>query len=190
MLQQYLPLAVLKHSSINAFFFFFVRGCNSTYRLRYWNNKLCCRLCPTCKLQQYLPLAVLKLSNLYLQSYLVHIWSCNSTYRLRYWNLIIKIVWRHFGQDMLQQYLPLAVLKLLSAALSIAAYESCNSTYRLRYWNDPNFLWTIIALIKLQQYLPLAVLKLIIKVMLIHLTRCSGLLQQYLPLAVLKQCLS
>ena len=135
-------------------------GCNSTYRLRYWNN------------------------HAVITSYHFLAWSCNSTYRLRYWNYnYSQIFWNRFvivatvltacGIEtwqrlwhrqlrclcMLQQYLPLAVLKLLHLALGnhqqslqqylplavlkqkyryflYLAYISCNSTYRLRYWND------------------------------------------------------
>ena len=60
-LQQHLPFTVLKH----LFIFTSWRentSCNSTYRLRYWNNE--------------------KLQNIYLS----YVQSCNSTYRLRYWN--------------------------------------------------------------------------------------------------------
>ena len=63
-LQQYLPFTVLKLATSFTITFFKCIGCNSTYRLRYWNetpkedinwNLLAC---------------------------------CNSTYRLRYWNLV------------------------------------------------------------------------------------------------------
>ena len=87
--------------------------------------------------------------------------SCNSTYRLRYWNSSIfpfTFVFRNFK---LQQYLPLAVLKLIKLVENVKYCVGCNSTYRLRYWNGMNSLYAWIRLnTSLQQYLPLAVLKL------------------------------
>ena len=59
---------------------------------------------------------------------------CNSTYRLRYWNKYKSGVSISGGR--LQQYLPLAVLKLATNFLILVCLDqSCNSTYRLRYWN-------------------------------------------------------
>ena len=87
MLQQYLPFTVLKPAGAKSSLRVFSR-CNSTYRLRYWNdvNELLRRLVIFWMLQQYLPFTVLKL---------------------------IKI-----QQDditcVLQQYLPFTVLKLPS----------------------------------------------------------------------------
>ena len=135
--------------------------CNSTYRLRYWNY-----------------------SNLNERS-LKLAFSCNSTYRLRYWNFH-DILFYCFAESWLQQYLPLAVLKLS------------------KYSNGLHWIW------KLQQYLPLAVLKRLYLnnngfgasvIVATVLTACGIetftketrlgldllLLQQYLPLAVLKQ---
>ena len=112
-------------------------SCNSTYRLRYWNTV-----------------------NFSFTTFNFFILSCNSTYRLRYWNLM-KAIFGDAG-DKLQQYLPLAVLKLLAPCLLLLLYHlvatvltacgietglwnqnsvnsqvsSCNSTYRLRYWNE------------------------------------------------------
>ena len=86
--------------------------------------------------------------------------SCNSTYRLRYWNgIFMKNVYNK--QHVLQQYLPLAVLKQL--IYSIARFNS---------------------MIGLQQYLPLAVLKLNDSDL---MEKICHKLQQYLPLAVLKR---
>ena len=113
-------------------------GCNSTYRLRYWNKLGGRRSTKTfgsvatvltaCGietsflkhfkrglryfgLQQYLPLAVLK--------------------------RVLHYVVGYFSRRQLQQYLPLAVLKLVDKAVNYARFtaEGCNSTYRLRYWN-------------------------------------------------------
>ena len=152
-LQQYLPFTVLKHIIQGGLTnVFFTVGCNSTYRLRYWNiffgfgdrrN--------TRKLQQHLPFTVLKLK----RSYLL----------FTPWCLI-----------RLQQHLPFTVLKLawlsiiwkqhchVATALTVYGIETsetfycrkelrlgCNSTYRLRYWNvmllklDVNF-WVATAL--------------------------------------------
>ena len=156
-LQQYLPLAVLKHNNMTPFLFRISICCNSTYRLRYWNSLLnslyvnnnpvatvltACGIETHCMmdaiikhfvLQQYLPLAVLKL-----------------VYPIR----------ANIPAILLQQYLPLAVLKhalgsskrilnlspvatVLTACgietadmiFNISFVDRCNSTYRLRYWN-------------------------------------------------------
>ena len=113
----------------------------------------------------------------------------------------------------MQQYLPLAVLKLIynncggahshfssvATVLTACGIEtavigsndwrgySCNSTYRLRYWNEQGKRIKTAVLcfnVLLQQYLPLAVLKQLFKHMLTY--SFSSKLQQYLPLAVLK----
>ena len=109
----------------------------------------------------------------------------------------------------LQQCLPLAVLKLLSFSDCLTSTLSCNSAYRLRYWNLASnscafllsitvatvltacgietwinrcvFCWDIV----LQQCLPLAVLKQ--EGNILAFTTCFEL-QQCLPLAVLKLC--
>ena len=108
-------------------------SCNSTYRLRYWNDT-----------------RYRKARNTYM--------CCNSTYRLRYWNfprikiqdgdtLSVATVLTVYGietevhQDPpysyggLQQYLPFTVLKQEYRTAYWAWKEGCNSTYRLRYWN-------------------------------------------------------
>ena len=43
---------------------------------------------------------------------------------------------------MLQQHLPLAVLKLVTVAKAFWVLDSCNSTYRLRYWNQEEILFS------------------------------------------------
>ena len=90
-------------------------SCNSTYRLRYWNS-----FTFELKGKARIPLA--------------H--GCNSTYRLRYWNYDQLTPVFTILMFMLQQYLPFTVLK----------------PSRQRRTNfKPNF--------KLQQYLPFTVLK-------------------------------
>ena len=59
-LQQYLPFTVLKLvKPFSSFMIIF--GCNSTYRLRYWNLYATTKALVTSSLQQYLPFTVLKL---------------------------------------------------------------------------------------------------------------------------------
>ena len=110
-LQQYLPLAVLKREEWDDFVRRISRCCNSTYRLRYWNNY---SLSPPSMNP-----------------------CCNSTYRLRYWNEI-KMKKNEKLVLKLQQYLPLAVLKHWGRSLCPVGENTdcCNSTYRLRYWNS------------------------------------------------------
>ena len=134
-------------------------GCNSAYRLRYWNDEQGKRIkTATLWLQQCLPLAVLKLS---LSKKLVHIF------------LIVATVLTACGIETvagcnirqpfkkLQQCLPLAVLKLLSQKFTVIDIS-----------------------IKLQQCLPLAVLK--HEETHTEVTPAPEELQQCLPLAVLK----
>ena len=87
-------------------------GCNSTYRLRYWNIRM------------------RNLQN-------VLLWSCNSTYRLRYWNRkeeLIKQLQAEIGCNSTYR-LRYWNLELFSIFRSLNFMEGCNSTYRLRYWN-------------------------------------------------------
>ena len=139
LLQQCLPLAVLKHC----------------YSMQIWRR--------SSKLQQCLPLAVLKLE-IFLSEAIFTI-SCNSAYRLRYWNFM-KIANSDTIPSLLQQCLPLAVLKLIYFLLSLEVHHivaivptacgietlltkniwhlkgglGCNSAYRLRYWNTHKLL--------------------------------------------------
>ena len=109
-------------------------SCNSTYRLRYWNSTMFWHILSVPNtLQQYLPFTVLKLVKE------IPIWAsscCNSTYRLRYWNFILSF-WTDKNIILLQQYLPFTVLKRHIAPICFHNFSqySCNSTYRLRYWN-------------------------------------------------------
>ena len=206
MLQQHLPLAVLKHNV-----YCFIVPVN----FRVATTPTACGIetksnwCVTISrhwLQQHLPLAVLKHSTVTFAMYFGVV-RCNNTYRLRYWNLYINKNTQEF-LGKLQQHLPLAVLKLiknwlfkikqfivLQQHLPLAVLKpvlqnldneeliaSCNNTYRLRYWN-------VVKTIKikcskmLQQHLPLAVLKLSATASAFLVTS----LQQHLPLAVLKR---
>ena len=63
------------------------KGCNSTYRLRYWNI------------------------NRNIDGVIMIFICCNSTYRLRYWNPYVQQMLQYGLLYELQQYLPLAVLK-------------------------------------------------------------------------------
>ena len=133
-------------------------------------------------LQQCLPLAVLKRSNTSRRERRV-VTSCNSAYRLRYWNILSHFFQRRnvsvatvltacgietwvypnwsFNTNMLQQCLPLAVLKP-------SGYSE----------------WIFWRYIKLQQCLPLAVLK---PKCVGNVLEVIIMLQQCLPLAVLKR---
>ena len=86
-----------------------VSCCNSTYRLRYWNNNSGFNN-QLFQLQQYLPFTVLK--------------PLTKVFFIIISSLIV-----------LQQYLPFTVLKLSLARSLVTIFFSCNSTYRLRYWN-------------------------------------------------------
>ena len=136
-----------------------VVSCNSAYRLRYWNNISVYVLFTKFLLQQCLPLAVLKHSlhqgeedwtRWFVATVLTACgietpeedfapegvyFRCNSAYRLRYWNL--KERYNKLGKEieLLQQCLPLAVLKLTKKISPLLYVSSCNSAYRLRYWN-------------------------------------------------------
>ena len=86
-------------------------GCNSTYRLRYWNNanlipssdtpRSVATVLTACGIETWLTLTA---------SVSFSPRRCNSTYRLRYWNL--NVGRGTVRSILLQQYLPLAVLKL------------------------------------------------------------------------------
>ena len=61
---------------------------------------------------------------------------CNNTYRSRYWNFSVTENNISF-LCLLQQHLPLAVLKRITEATIIINISlRCNNTYRSRYWND------------------------------------------------------
>ena len=139
MLQQYLPLAVLKLShSYNNYF-------TPIFRL----------------LQQYLPLAVLKPVSFTWITAELNRSSCNSTYRLRYWNVccfefsfyfspLVATVLTACGIETLLDCAQLSLLVFeVATVLTACGIETffklrflpfervcCNSTYRLRYWNQ------------------------------------------------------
>ena len=163
-LQQSLPFTVLKPcchintSESQAF----IEGCNSPYRLRYWNYCFLRMLwIPfNISLQQSLPFTVLKQATDRNHLQLINS-RCNSPYRLRYWNK--RLPWRNaLADNELQQSLPFTVLKLWLASMRKSnAFRCCNSTYRLRYWNALSFLYSLPGTsTKLQQHLPFTVLKL------------------------------
>ena len=136
-LQQYLPFTVLKLDMYVTTLLQVLNGCNSTYRLRYWNSNRTYRTKHiTFELQQYLPFTVLKpfgYSLMYtvaykLQQYLPFTVLKHSSHRT------IK---QHSLVGRLQQYLPFTVLKRCQILIQIISSLSCNSTYRLRYWNIP-----------------------------------------------------
>ena len=97
-------------------------GCNSAYRLRYWNKKVADRFeltgvgCNSAYRLRYWNLLPFAERTTSLNG------SCNSAYRLRYWNSPkprIRPFSTSFG--VLQQYLPFTVLKL--------AYHECYSRF-------------------------------------------------------------
>ena len=179
-LQQCLPLAVLKHHLLIDWLIDISICCNSAYRLRYWN--LLISACNTsCFVATVLTACGIETSSQFSIPLLKMTECCNSAYRLRYWNFPQEI-FKRFQDMVLQQCLPLAVLKLFfhwnhhSEIISIG----CNSAYRLRYWNSKAVVGCAIPL--LQQCLPLAVLKPTPKLNGYVISK----LQQCLPLAVLK----
>ena len=109
--------------------------CNSTYRLRYWNQKILlegvgrfpCR--------------------------------CNSTYRLRYWNLWPIATDSSFVMDVLQQYLPFTVLKHSNRPwrppYEVELVATVLTVYGIETYMHLVMMW----LHWLQQYLPFTVLK-------------------------------
>ena len=110
-------------------------SCNSTYRLRYWNNPIPdieTNIVAVATVLTVYGIETLECSH---HMPLFHL-SCNSTYRLRYWNTIKEKLFWALDSLRLQQYLPFTVLKL-TTTVAIA----------------------IIFFILLQQYLPFTVLK-------------------------------
>ena len=158
MLQQYLPFTVLKLvmvnvSSSSSFVATVLTvygiethtyiektadsllGCNSTYRLRYWNmNDITVPLVTDMK-------------------------RCNSTYRLRYWNSAVgTYILICFSPACCNSTYRLRYWNISTISCSSDKYSlSCNSTYRLRYWNIIMRCQTFN--LALQQYLPFTVLK-------------------------------
>ena len=108
-LQQHLPFTVLNLLAFVPEVCHMAAGCNSTYRLRYWNSigdilqifGVYVATAPTVYGIETRFRTLIPSSNST---------SCNSTYRLRYWNASSRVS-------------------------DITDLISCNSTYRLRYWN-------------------------------------------------------
>ena len=155
-MQQSLPFTVLKrvkNASINSAVFL---GCNSPYRLRYWNNSALSDTKSYFKLQQSLPFTVLKrliVSGLFAFRYIVAtvltVYGIETdTFKSKISKLIsVATVLTVYGIEtplgpeitiiisMLQQSLPFTVLKHIVLFLSASFFRRCNSPYRLRYWN-------------------------------------------------------
>ena len=132
-MQQYLPFTVLKpYLSFNRLMKY--AGCNSTYRLRYWNTSMSSssRSSSISMLQQYLPFTVLKrvLSK-----------------HLRRFSSTVATVLTVYG------------IETKGKNNEKTIHSSCNSTYRLRYWNPLGKFWPTARNCSLQQYLPFTVLK-------------------------------
>ena len=87
--------------------------CNSTYRLRYWNqqhqqaNVILLQGCNSTYRLRYWNFIITSTAEAFLQS-------CNSTYRLRYWNRVVAPPSISLDLATLQQYLPFTVLKLIN----------------------------------------------------------------------------
>ena len=158
-LQQYLPFTVLKHFKCillwiditwvatvltvygieTQFLLRWVKasssGCNSTYRLRYWNE-----------IKGEIPSKEISPVATVLTVYGIETW--------------ITTILRAVHKPTLQQYLPFTVLKPKYALIEATLRSRCNSTYRLRYWNSKHNLHSIfLRWFQLQQYLPFTVLK-------------------------------
>ena len=156
-LQQYLPFTVLKRKVVPKCKYWL--GCNSTYRLRYWN--------------------------FWIRVWPLHIHSLVATVPTVYGietNLKKSSLWNYISE--LQQYLPFTVLKHKRDWKRLDLTASCNSTYRLRYWNtkdqvdvyrDETTVATVPTVYGIETCLTTR----------IHVEHYS-LLQQYLPFTVLK----
>ena len=135
--------------------------CNSTYRLRYWNEKICGQFELYRKLQQYLPFTVLKLYNYFkvidstiitLQQYLP--FTVLKLYN--YFKVIDSTI------ITLQQYLPFTVLKPNAMPLINSNLVSPVATVLTVYGIETRLKrvsYCILGMEGLQQYLPFTVLK-------------------------------
>ena len=135
LLQQLLPFTVLKRTKVQIWYVSF-NSCNSSYRLRYWNDTCVLFSTHRVKLQQLLPFTVLKPTDTANTTYLTkgdvataltvygietscqsiyrfssYLNGCNSSYRLRYWNWNDTWSFWPFTLHVLQQLLPFTVLK-------------------------------------------------------------------------------
>ena len=131
-------------------------SCNSAYRLRYWNVKVA-DLIKEINEQVATVLTACGIETGCDTPFRHSYHRCNSAYRLRYWNVktagdmrarwAVATVLTACGIEtwkfkttnnklkVLQQCLPLAVLKLVRWCAQAAGFLGCNSAYRLRYWN-------------------------------------------------------
>ena len=162
MLQQYLPLAVLKPFRVFDTIYkellvaTVLTACGietqADMTVCYWNGTL----------QQYLPLAVLKPNYISRRNRNQVYGSCNSTYRLRYWNisgartltstfLSVATVLTACGIETRQTFLVFLTQDNPTVATVLTA---CGIETSLRVIGK-----SLVALVLLQQYLPLAVLK-------------------------------
>ena len=108
--------------------------CNSTYRLRYWNEGLFeLAMLRNDRLQQYLLFTVLKQAT---PKDFCSLADSVATV-LTVYGIETSVTSCTFKPVMeLQQYLPFTVLKLTFYSWNnLVNLTSCNSTYRLRYWN-------------------------------------------------------
>ena len=156
-MQQCLPLTVLKLIRYEEFVLMAGSGCNSAYRLRYWNfNSLEIIItlvsCNSAYRLRYWNMFLAQAGDTQANAccnsaYRLRYWnglhklkilgdeqfSCNSAYRLRYWN--VRPDTNTDSMNSLQQCLPLTVLKRTNWPSRLASFVGCNSAYRLRYWN-------------------------------------------------------
>ena len=159
-------------------------SCNSTYRLRYWNEmqKSIHRLVCGWPVATVLTACGIETVGITGGTVINGLLGCNSTYRLRYWN-VWRIHEQHRTYLQLQQYLPLAVLKpdnicaqpllLVATVLTACGIETSKSNNKEKLLNVATVLTacgieTLLRIpmnrwILLQQYLPLAVLKRFVK---------------------------
>ena len=157
-LQQYLPLAVLKHTRSPILRLRSNRWLQQYLPLAVLKRSKCSLLNAVkgFTLQQYLPLAVLK-QHSSIGNTTVVFPSCNSTYRLRYWNLTSNQTdWSEHHPFRCNSTYRLRYWNL-NVSTSNLLSNGCNSTYRLRYWNCFNAYGFGVSDTMLQQYLPLAV---------------------------------
>ena len=125
--------------------------CNSTYRLRYWNEKMVATSSRFRMLQQYLPFTVLKprgwiaasMHSFFIVATVLTVYGIETLW-IQFWifeHIVATVLtvygietgaeWQtHLSPLPLQQYLPFTVLKRSNRN------GSSNSTYRLRYWNN------------------------------------------------------
>ena len=139
-LQQCLPLAVLKLGGTTKFFRCgLLYSCNSAYRLRYWNViidirvsigiKSVATVLTACGIEtKHFPYGFSRQFDLV--ATVLTACGIETLY-------ILDVSLKDF---LLQQCLPLAVLKLECIRIDLLIQTCCNSAYRLRYWNRQDIL--------------------------------------------------